>query len=132
MLIVRSAFAKILPKSMHSRWDTWASVWLPEPVPHTMAATFGATLISSPIQAAIPGLYGALCCVGMLGLSTSVIAWNKRNQKEWTLPHEQWQTACAKVETKLRGIVHMPHLYRMGALCDLSFVLKDEIGRAHV
>lgn len=125
MLIVRNTFAKILPESMHSRWDTWSSVWLPQPILPTLTASFAATLISSPIQSTIPGVQGALCCAGIFGLNASIIAFSKRGRKEWTLPHEQWKTACAKVEEKMRGIVHMPHMYRMGALCDLSYVLKD-------
>ena len=125
MLIVRDTFAKILPKSMHSRWDTWSSVWLPQPMLPTLTASFAATLISSPIQSTLPGVQGALCCAGIFGLNASIIAFSKRGRKEWTLPHEQWKTACAKVETKMRGIVHMPHMYRMGALCDLSLALKD-------
>lgn len=122
MLIVRSAFAKILPESMHSRWDTWASVWLPQPMLPTLAASFPAAFLTSPNN---PAVQGALCCAGMFGLNAAVIAWTKRGRKEWTLPHAQWKTACAKVEDKMRGIVHMPHMYRMGALCDLSYVLKD-------
>ena len=122
MLIVRSTFAKILPESMHSRWDTWASVWLPSPALPTIVASVGATLITS---AKAPGLQAALCCAGLLGVHASMIAWNKSNRKAWVLPQQEWKDACTKVEEKIRGIVHMPHLYRMGALCDLSSVLKD-------
>lgn len=122
MLIVRSAFAKILPESMHSRWDTWASVWLPQPALPTLTASFAASFLTNPNN---PAVQGALCCAGMFGLNAAVIAWARRGRKEWTLPHEQWKTACAKAEEKMRSIVHMPHMYRMGALCDLSYVLKD-------
>ena len=122
MLIVRSAFAKILPESMHSRWDTWASVWLPQPALPTLTASFAAPFLTNPNN---PAVQGALFCAGLFGLNAAVVAWAKRGRKEWTLPQQEWKNACTKAEAKMRGIVHMPHMYRMGALCDLSFVLKD-------
>lgn len=132
MLIVRSTVAKVLPASMHSRWDTWTAAWLNE-------ATVLPTLVTGFVPpflgtSSSPVLQGALCCAGMFGINASVKAWTKRNRKEWTFPHHQWKSACAKIEAKLKGIVHMPHMYRTGALCDLSYVLKDaeldRLGRA--
>lgn len=123
MLIVRSAIQKVLPASMHSRWDTWSAIWLPEKtVLPTLVASFVPPFIGTSSN---PVLLGTLCCAGMLGLNASFAACQKRNRQEWTLPHDAWKNACAKVEAKLQGIVHMPHIYRTSALCDLSFVLKD-------
>lgn len=110
---------------MHSRWETWSKVWFPNGLISPVivgAALTGQVLTSS---ASHPILQSTLFCASLLGVSASSVAWAKRGRKEWTLPHDSWKDACAKVEQKLQRIVHQPHLYRVSALSDLSSVLKD-------
>lgn len=122
MLIVRQTIAKVLPDSMHARWDSWTSAWLPNAMLPTLAASIVPPLLGTSSN---PVAQGVLCCAAMLGLNASVLAWAKRGRKEWTLPHQEWKDACVRVEEKLKSIVHMPHMHRTGALCDLSYILKS-------
>lgn len=125
MLIVRSAFAKILPESMHSRWDTWSNVWLSDGLfsPIVLGTALTGTIFAS--SSSTSTLQRTLLCTSFVGFSVASVTWKCRRKKDWTLPHDAWKDACAKIEKKLQHIVYQPHLYRVRALCDLSSVLKD-------
>lgn len=130
MLIAPKIFEKLLPTSMHSRWDTWSKTWLPLQILPGMTMGF---VLPTMNNSAHPLALGALYAAGIAGFNASAMVWHLRNRKEWNLPHEAWKNACEKIENKLRPSLNMPHRYRMSALCNLSQVLKSaEIQRLQV
>ena len=122
MLLVQKALAKAFPKHMHPRVDTWLKTWMPDPSYNTSLAASAAAPAFLSNQ---PLMLAALYAAGVVSINASLLAWRLRGRKEWTLPHDGWKTAVANVETKLAPLVHMPHIHRTSALCDLSMVLKD-------
>ena len=121
MLIVQKALANGFPKHMHPRVDTWLKTWMPDPSYNTaLAASAAPAFLSNQ-----PVMMAALYAAGVVSINASLLAWRLRGRKEWTLPHDGWKTAVANIEKKLAPLVHMPHIHRTSALCDLSMVLKD-------
>ncbi len=122
MLIFQKALANAFPKHLHPRVDTWLKTWMPDP---SYSTALAASAASPAFLSNQPVMMAALYAAGVVSINASLLAWRLRGRKEWTLPHDGWKTAVANVETKLAPLVHMPHIHRTSALCDLSMVLKD-------
>lgn len=122
MLLAPQQFAKLLPASMHARWDTWSKAWLPTQI---LPGIFMGAVLPTMNNSAHPLAHGALYVAAIAGFNASAISWHLRGRKEWTLPHDAWKTACENIEKKLSPTLHMPYRYRISAMCSLSQVLKS-------